>query len=287
MLLVILLLLTKPEKRRAPVFIINVLSLGLNFIRSLLQCLYFTGGLNVPYAYFARDFSRVPRSDYANSVAATIFTLLVLVCIEASLVLQANIVCTTLPKLYRHGVKAVSAVVVLLAIGFRFALAVANIKATLATSEGSSSASYQWLASATNIATTVSICLFCAIFVVKLGAVMRERKKMGMRQFGPMRIIFIMGCQTMIIPGERHSGCFHGFLTVLTAPSAVFAILQYFTTAPELGSNVLTLVAIFLPLSSMWASTSVNGTSQSNTGPESQRKMVGSHSGSAVREDSC
>lgn len=204
MLLIILLLLTKPEKRRAPVFIINVLSLAFNFVRSLLQCLYFTSAFNVPYSYFSGDLSRISRSDYANPLAASIFTLLVLVCIEASLVLQANIVCTTLPTLYRRGVKATTAAVALVAIGFRLALAIANIRLIL---KASNPNSLQWLGSATNIATTVSICVFCGIFVVKLGAAMRERKKLGMKQFGPVRIIFIMGCQTMVIPGKHDPSC--------------------------------------------------------------------------------
>jgi pheromone alpha factor receptor len=44
---------------------------------------------------------------------------------------------------------------------------------------------------------------------------------------------------------------------------ATFAILEYFpsTTFPEAGSLALTLVAIFLPLSSIWAAAAVDGAS--------------------------
>ena len=35
---------------------------------------------------------------------------------------------------------------------------------------------------------------------------------------------------------------------------AIFSIIQYYTSIPAMSSNVLTLVAIFLPLSSLWAS---------------------------------
>ncbi len=44
---------------------------------------------------------------------------------------------------------------------------------------------------------------------------------------------------------------------------AIFAILEYFpgTTFPEAGSLALTLVAIFLPLSSIWAAAAVDGAS--------------------------
>ena len=44
---------------------------------------------------------------------------------------------------------------------------------------------------------------------------------------------------------------------------AIFAILEYFpgTTFPEAGSLALTLVAIFLPLSSIWAAAAIDGAS--------------------------
>jgi pheromone alpha factor receptor len=46
----------------------------------------------------------------------------------------------------------------------------------------------------------------------------------------------------------------------MTSP-AIFAILQYFpdNTFPEAGSVAITLVAIFLPLSSIWAAASIDG----------------------------
>lgn len=39
--------------------------------------------------------------------------------------------------------------------------------------------------------------------------------------------------------------------------AALFSILQYFVNVPELASNVVTLVVIFLPLSSIWAGSSL------------------------------
>lgn len=205
-LLIIMLLLTKPDKRGSPIFIFNALALAFNFIRTLLQSLYFVGGFNVPYAYFAGDFSRVPTSDYANSVAANAFTLLLLIVLEASLVLQVHVVCATVRDLYRKVLTVVCAIVALVAVGFRFALVVENSKAII---KAISFMSWRWLASATNITTTISICLFCAIFIAKLAMAMWERKKLGLRQYGPMRIIFIMGCQTMFVPGMVISELIH------------------------------------------------------------------------------
>ena len=198
-LLVILALLTKPDKRFSPVFILNTLSLALNFVRNVLQCVYFTGPFSETYAYFAVDYSRVPSSAYATSVAAAVLTLLLLICVELSLLLQAQVICITLRKVYRQILFVVSLLIGSMAIGFRFALCVENSKAIYSLS---TLTSLYWLASATNITTTISVFWFCTVFVTKLGFALNQRRKLGLRRFGPMQIIFIMGCQTMTIPGD-------------------------------------------------------------------------------------
>ncbi|KAI9761245.1 MAG: hypothetical protein M4579_001165 [Chaenotheca gracillima] len=261
LLFLVLLLLTKADRRMSILFVVNGLSLAFNFIRSLLQCLYFIGGFNVTYAYFSDDYSHVTASDYATSITADVFTLLVLLCIEFSLVLQVNVVCVTLRDIHRYGLMVLSSLIATIAIAFRLALVVLNSESILGAEDF---LRWQWLASATNITTTISICFFCAVFALKLGIAIQQRRKMGLRQFGPMQVIFIMGCQTMIIP-------------------ALFSILQYFTSVPELGANVLTLTAVFLPLSSIWASISLDSRNQSSNPLNRQQKMFSSYaSGSTV-----
>ena len=199
-ILLILALLTKPDRRRSPIFIINALSLTLNFIRLVLECLYFTGPFSQPYAYFSGDYSLVPWQSYTMSVAATVLIFLLLVSVEASLMLQAQVVCITLPKVYRRGIFLFSTVIALLAIGFRLG---SCIRVSVDTLYGTGfKFDLQWLLSAANITTTISICCFCTVFVSKLGFALHQRARLGLRQWGPMHIIFIMGCQTLIIPGR-------------------------------------------------------------------------------------
>lgn len=199
-LLIVLLLLTKPEKRRSTIFITNILSLSVNFIRNILMCLYFTGPFNEIYAYFGQDYSQVHRSDYATSVTATVLTLMLLVCVEISLVLQVRVVSITLQQLYQHAIFVGSVAVALVAVILRFILCVKNAQyiVTLNPDTGLN----KW-SSAANISTTVSICWFCAVFVIKLGIALQARRKLGLGQFGPMQIIFIMGCQTLVVPGKE------------------------------------------------------------------------------------
>ena len=199
-LLLVLLLLTKPEKRKSPIFLLNCISLTLNVIRNVLQCLYFTGPFSETYAYFGQDYSRVPATTYATSVAATVLTFLLLVCVQISLILQVHVVCVTLQESYRHAIFISSNLIALLAIGFRFALCVENsryIVTLIALSK------LNWLESAANITTSISICWFCAVFVGKLAFALYERKKLGLGAWGPMHIIFVMGCQTLVIPGTH------------------------------------------------------------------------------------
>ena len=197
-LLIVLLLLTKPDKRLSPIFIINSISLILNVIRNVLQCLYFTGPFSKVYAYFGQDYSRVPRSAYAISVTATMLTFLLLACVEASLILQVRVVCVTLPRVQRRVMFMLSNLIALIAIGFRFALSVENVHYIVSLLYLSN---LKWLESASNITTTISICWFSSVFVSKLAFALNERRKLGLSRFGPMQIIFIMGCQTLIVPG--------------------------------------------------------------------------------------
>ena len=271
-LLVVLLLLTKPDKRSSPIFIINVSSLALNIIRNVLQCLYFTGPFTEAYAFFSGDFSRVHTRDYATSVTATVCTLLVLICVEISLCLQTRVVCVTLRQIYRRTIFAASLVIALLAVAFRLALCIENsIYIVQAKVEGP----LYHLASATNITETISICWFSAVFVSKLALALNERRKLGLVQFGPMQIIFIMGCQTLIIPGQQDA--IQGTRNELTMILALFSGLQYAVSNPALYSNALTCVAIFLPLSSLWASASLDSRFQASKERNYGNKMFPSY----------
>lgn len=198
-LLLVLLLLTRPEKRKAPVFVLNGISLVVNLIRILLFVLYFTSPFVDIYAYFALDYSRVPASAYGTQVGAAVLTLILLALVEASLCLQVRVVLITLRSTYRRIIFSFSVVVASLAITFRLAYCIENAKYIVSLQPLDD---LQWMGQANNICTTVSICWFCLVFCTKLGMSIRERKRLGVGQWGPTQIIFIMGCQTLVIPGK-------------------------------------------------------------------------------------
>lgn len=242
-LLVILLLLTRPEKRSSAVFRINGAALFLNFMRLLFECVHFSTGFEGVYQYFSYDYSGVPSSAYAISILGVILETIVVICVQASLVMQVQVVCATLRRRYRKILLGVSILMALVPIGFRLAWMVENSVYIITLGN---MMQLWWLESGTNIAITTSICFFCTVFVAKLGYAIKQRHRLGVREFGPMKVVFVMGCQTLTVP-------------------ALFAILQYATTVPELSSNVLTLVTISLPLSSIWAGAALDHSRRTNT----------------------
>ena len=201
-ILLVLLILTKSEKRRLPVFVLNGLALLLIFIDGILHCLYYTGPWYNPYAYLSGDYTFVPQSAKATSAAAELLAFFVALCLESSLVLQVYVVCATLDRKKRAAVMVVSALVALLAIGFRLAQVVINIQINIVME--APNLSYAWVAKARDITLTISICFFSAIFCLKLGWAMYQRRLLGLKQFGPMQIIFIGGTQTLIMPGRNN-----------------------------------------------------------------------------------
>ena len=230
-LLVILLLLTRREKRTSSVFLLNVLALFFNITRLLFEVIHFTTGFEKVYPYFSYDYSYVKRSAYVISILSVVLETLLVISVEVSLVLQVQVVCATLRRRYRRALLAVSIMMALVPIGFRVGWMVMNNIYIMMVADMTP---IWWLESATNIVITISICFFCTVFVSKLGYAIKQRKRLGVRDFGPMKVIFVCGCQTLTIP-------------------ALFSILQYCVVVPELSSNVLTLVTISLPLSSIWA----------------------------------
>jgi pheromone alpha factor receptor len=196
---IVLLLLTRPEKRASSVFFLNCGALLVNIGRMLSQFIYFTSDYLQAYQYFASDSSRASTSTRANSILRVVLAFLLLVCIEISLVLQVQVVCANLRRRYRVVLLCVSILVALILFGFRMGLMIVNCKEII--SPQSANPLLVWLESNTNIVVNISICFFCIIFIAKLGHAIHQRKILGMGCFGPMKVIFIMGCQTLVIPG--------------------------------------------------------------------------------------
>jgi len=201
MLLLVLLLLTKAAKRKSFIFIVNGLCLFANLIRCILLSCFFTGTLWNPYTQLSGDWSRVASSDVATVVASNVFTLLVAALVMLSLSLQVRVVCITTRPLERYIIMTITSIMACINLGYKTAVIVYNIKQNLVFQD---MGPYQTLLSTSYVIQAVTIWVFSCVFTYKLGYAIIQRRRLKMPQFGPMQIVFIMGCQTMLVPGMFH-----------------------------------------------------------------------------------
>lgn len=211
LLLVCLMLVTKKDKRRSVIFILNALALLLVVIRGIFEGIVFTGPFYDWYRYLTWDYLNTKQAQ-AVSVCSEVAGVLLIVVLELSLVFQVRIVCCTLQPVWCHLVNTVNMFVALLVAGARLGLAVLNIHWNILGIQHETAWQFHRLnrlASALYLLFVIGIGISAAIFCTKLAFAIRRRHSMGITQFGPTQIIFIMGCQTMIAP------CTTCFLTSL------------------------------------------------------------------------
>jgi pheromone alpha factor receptor len=202
LMLVAILLLTKPNKRQSPIFFLNTFSIILNTIACSIYAAYLTSNWNDPYALISADLSKVTRGEVANSIAYPVVKFIELIVIEISLILQVRAVLCTAQKMQRFWIMTLSISVGLVALGFQCALMILNGIAIASAAEAAPPRGIDQIGNAASVTLTGSVCFFMLIFVAKLGYALKQRHTLGLRKFGPMQVIFIMGLQTMTVPGS-------------------------------------------------------------------------------------
>ena len=128
---VVLVAMTSRKNYRQPIFILNFLSLIFGFMRSFLQTIWLLSPWSTFYNMYSNDFSGVPRSAYHTSIATTIFPLLMLISVSASLVVQAHAVSKIMSRTLAYILSGCSVAIVLLSIAFRFGLLITNCQTIL------------------------------------------------------------------------------------------------------------------------------------------------------------
>jgi pheromone alpha factor receptor len=196
MFLVVLVLLTKADKRKAFIFNLNALCLLINIIRCLLLAMFLTSSLYHPYPELSGDYSRIKFGDQATNAATSILGLVLSLLVLLSLSVQVWIVSVTTAPYQRYILMGTTTTVACVAIGFRAAYVYYHVQGLFADVTPPLG-----LPGAMFTLQAVAIWLYSCIFAYKLGYAIIRRRRLNMPQFGPMQIVFIMGCQTMIIPG--------------------------------------------------------------------------------------
>lgn len=196
MLLLVLVLLTRSDKRKSMIFILNALCLLVNTVRVIFSACYLTSSLMHPYALFSGLF-RANTTDLTISIISNTLSVVVLALVMASLSLQVWVACVTTGNLQRILIMGVTTAMALVCLGFKFAFMVATHIATVQVVDRG----VDKLSACSWITQAVAILMYSCVFTWKLGYAIVQRRRLNMLQFGPMQIVFIMGCQTMLIPG--------------------------------------------------------------------------------------
>lgn len=230
--------LTRGKKLRMPVHILNLLSLFLGFFRSVFQALYYTSDWSRFHAFFLHDYSNVSIRNYIFSVLSIIFPLLFAITVTSSLAFQAHTVTKILNKKWHNLISFLSTLVFLISIGFRFTNSVLNCKAVIRTE---SYFNFEWLQLSVLITETMTIWFYSLIFTGKLIFHMWRWRYSNKRMY--LQIPVIMGTCTMIFP-------------------SIFAIIHFIDvpTFPSIDTWPLAVVALLLPLSTLWTTMEPNPT---------------------------
>ena len=195
-LLLVLLLTTRPAKRGTPVFWLNIVSLVIIVIRAALYMALYLSPYKMIAVAFAGWEDGVSQSWANITYASDVLVLATDIGIMMSLIFQVRVVFGSEPQTQML-MTVVSSVVAVLPIAFWTATIAQNIQSNI---EGEDLIT-QWLYLTTRILFALSICFFCSIFVLKLWMNIRRRRKLGFQEFGPLQVIFIMGVQSLIVPG--------------------------------------------------------------------------------------
>jgi pheromone alpha factor receptor len=271
LLLLVLLLVTTKEKRRSWVHIFNVVALVLTILRGVLSFVLLTG----PFFNFYRwIFMYYEGAQHAKAVscAGEVVTFLITVTIEVALVMQVRIVCCNLATLQQLAITMFNSFVAFVVCAVRFSLMVLNIAWVIAGIEKSTEQQFNTvdrLALVANVTLVISIGMSSFIFSAKLAFAIRSRRSLGMTQFGPMQIIFIMGCQTMCTPRKLSKSSQNP--SYANFSSVIVTIVAYWGVPHAQITGVpTTIVALSLPLSAMWATANT-----SNRNLSHDRKKAG------------
>lgn len=201
LMLVTLLLVTQPGKRRAPIYVLNVTALVLDLTRSTLMAVWLVSMWNHPVTIFARDYSRITRGDVANSVVVNVVKTLELGTVLCSLVFQIRVIMSTATSMQRASVLSAAFIIATATMCVQLASAVVNSRNIALFIPPEELGLQLRLADLARIMQVVNTGFLLLVFAARLGFAIKQRHKLGHSQFGPMQMVFIGSMQSMLIPG--------------------------------------------------------------------------------------
>lgn len=236
MLLLVIFAITRPEKRRTIVFAMNCVSLVMSCVRGILQIMYYDGGWSHLVVQTGVDFRLVHQRDFNNSMAAACMPIFIVLACELSLLFQMRIIYAAHERA-RFMLTIFCGILSFITTSLWIVSAIMNCF-TIQSKDLSGNATLwgtPWYYQTARLLFAFTICFYSAILLFKLFQALRLRHRLGLRSFGPMQVITIMACQSMVVP-------------------AVFTIVDFAVDFNGFSSITQCVTIFSLPLTSMWAS---------------------------------
>lgn len=241
------------KKKTSPIFILNMICLFFLFIQSILYSVSLTDEYN-SISYIFTNSVEMHRNNSNITAASNVFYLLLVACIQMSQTYQVYIIFESPQSILKwvcYGVTGLSGALGLATVALYFDYMIESNMALFSPTKTLPS----YLVNVPIILFITSTCLICATLIAKLIIAINKRRSLGLKQFNLFHILLIMSFQTMVIPMILTLISFNGFNGD-----------KY--SSQSLSSLGTALVALSLPMTTMWANSSINSstpTSQSNT----------------------
>lgn len=229
------------KDRKAPLFIINQLTLFFSSLKSIFYLYYYLSNSGSITFQFSGYYNLTDNNR--NLTAATNVTqILIVICLECAFCFQAYAMYKANQGIQRVLMLTLLTICItlgLVTISFYINSVVFALKATF---DESLYSNYAWQLNVPFILFLSSVCFTSACLIAKFLYAFKQRKDYGRRQFSGIHALFIMTCQTMIIPVCVN---IFSYCSPLWKSNGIPEIAYFITT-------------IFLPLSAMWATSANN-----------------------------
>jgi pheromone alpha factor receptor len=200
-MLVVLLTMTPKNKFARIPTLINTVALAVNMVRCLMLALFFTSNWCRFYPLISGDISIITSRDYNISISATALTLPSMMLLESSLAVQAWAMIQLWPTIWKWSGVVLSIGIALVTVGLKFTTVILQCQYIL---YGTDLSEAVWLRRVDFSFTTVSICWFCFLFIVRLGIHMWTNRSIlpTVSGISAMEVLVMTNGILMLIPGK-------------------------------------------------------------------------------------
>ncbi|KAF3933109.1 hypothetical protein ABW19_dt0200088 [Dactylella cylindrospora] len=226
----VMLCITHFEKRKTPIFALNVFNLLIVIVRGILFVHYYSGPLARTYTTFSWDVSDVPASEINASLASSVMSLLLMIGTQISLLLQIRI-CYALSPRSKGMILATCSSVSATATAAYISLGVYIIQLG---DKPPDPRIVKWAIPTVTALVALSIVVYSGFFSWRMFRSVQNRRRMGFTGLGSLETLLLSGFQCLFFP-------------------AIFCIVENFVKFGGSASLAQAIVALVLPISHLWA----------------------------------